>query len=148
MNILGTQLTLQHQAFEVYLSGCNPPHCRGCHNPESWDFNSGSPATPLLIQQIKTRIMSAGPLVNRIWLLGGEPLDQPLEELEWLIRELRETGRPVWMFTRYSKEQIPERIKEALSVVKTGAYIPELASDDHVEYGVKLASTNQHIYRV
>ena len=26
----------------LWVSGCSL-HCKGCHNPQTWDFNSGKP---------------------------------------------------------------------------------------------------------
>lgn len=148
MRLLGTQVSLQYGAFEIYLSGCKPPHCRGCHNPESWDFERGTEITHDLVEKLKKRILSAEPLVERVWILGGEPLDQPLDELEDFLRQLSQTYKPIWLFTRYEKDHIPESILSFLSAVKTGPFIPEKRSEMHEEYGVRLASTNQHIYRI
>ena len=31
-------------SVSVYVQGC-PQHCKGCHNPETWDFQGGQPFT-------------------------------------------------------------------------------------------------------
>jgi len=31
-------------SVSVYVQGC-PHHCKGCHNPETWDFRGGEPYT-------------------------------------------------------------------------------------------------------
>ena len=36
--------------FSIYLSGCRH-HCRGCHNPESWNPASGHPLTREKIEE-------------------------------------------------------------------------------------------------
>ena len=39
--------------FTVFFQGC-PHHCPGCHNPETWPFEGGTPFTPeQLIQMAK-----------------------------------------------------------------------------------------------
>ena len=43
MNIIQTQYTLKRKSLEIYKSGCRGPHCKGCHNPETWEFNQGIP---------------------------------------------------------------------------------------------------------
>lgn len=80
MNIDGTETNLRHKALEIYISGCKPPHCAGCHNPELWDFSKGDPwqeAIRLLGDKISA--LKESGLVEIVWLLGGEPLDQDEE---------------------------------------------------------------------
>lgn len=145
MNVLATQFSLPHRALEIYLAGCCSPHCEGCHSPHSWDFSAGTPYDParfhLLLQ---AKLEDAGILVQHIWVLGGEPLDLPEEEFEAFSRNLLRHRKPLWLFTRYEFDQIPDWIGQVYSRVKTGRYdknLPPIEID-----GLTLASSNQMLW--
>lgn len=145
MNILTTEYSLRHEALEVYLSGCNGPHCPGCHNKESWDFGVGRPFGDC-IHELEDKITSYGDLIENIWILGGEPLDQPHDKLENLLIALHRYGKPIWLFTRYSLDEVPKGIRFWCSYIKTGRYDRNLLTEQNIQYGVKLASSNQEIH--
>jgi len=76
MRIAGTQFTLKTKSFEIYVSGCaGNPHCKGCHNPETWDFNIGDEFDDKLKEQISNKITSFNNIIENIMIFGGEPLD-------------------------------------------------------------------------
>ena len=148
MNILGTQYTVQNKAFEIYLSGCNAnPHCKNCHNPESWNFNCGEPYDDIYFNKILTKINEFSSLIENIWILGGEPLDQDRKELKRFLFEMGNFNRSIWLFTRYEIDEIPRDIKKMCDYIKTGPYIEALSVKENEYYGVNLASSNQKIYR-
>lgn len=142
MNILTTEYSLAHKALEVYVAGCNPPHCPGCHNPEGWAFDQGTPwkeALPSLL--FKAQAFSR--LVRNIWVLGGEPLDQDHSELCEFLVKMRGTGKTLWVFTRYTEDLIPDWLLKTADYIKTGPYKENLNSV--VQHGIRLASSNQRI---
>ena len=145
MNILGTEISLKHKAFEIYLAGCIAPHCPGCHNPESWDFSAGTALTPNALKKLIASIEDAGELVKNIWIMGGEPLHQQKNELMKLLKSLEKTDKDVWLFTRYQLEDVDPDILEKLNFIKCGAYMQDKASDKYTCRGIPLASTNQYI---
>lgn len=146
MNILGTEVSLKHKAFEIYLAGCIAPHCPGCHNPESWDFSAGTALTPTTLKKIIATVEDAGDMVENIWVMGGEPLHQPLDELIKLLERLNTTNKKIWLFTRYdSVEDINIRIVNLIDYIKLGPYVKELAEEGYSSHGIPLASTNQYI---
>ena len=87
MNILGTSYTLQYNSLDIYLAGCSgSPHCVGCHNPESWDFDKGTPYDLDYFTTIKEKVETFDSLINNIMIFGGEPLDQKLLDfLDFLL---------------------------------------------------------------
>ena len=144
MRVLATEYSLSHKALEIYLSGCNPPHCPGCHNPETWDFNQGTPyqaALPRILQKIE----SFHTLIENVWILGGEPLDQDHKALECFLSAFQGL-RPIWLFTRRELADIPEDVLTLCSYVKTGRYNQENQAKAFEMYGVALASLNQQIH--
>ena len=145
MNILTTEYSLQHEALEVYVSGCNGPHCPGCHNKESWDFGVGRYYHDCL-PEIEVKLKTHESLIENIWLLGGEPLDQPHDKLENLLIWLHRFGKPLWLFTRYRLDEVPKGIRFWCSYIKTGCFDRNLLTDNNFQYGVKLASNNQEIH--
>ena len=83
--------------FSIYLSGCRH-HCRGCHNPESWNPASGHPLTREKIEEFIEAINS-NPLLDGITFSGGDPFYSP-EDFLPLIKEFSErTGQNIWCYT-------------------------------------------------
>lgn len=147
MNILSTQYSIQHKAFEVYVAGCRQ-RCKGCHNPETWDFDQGYYFLESFFnKKIKLKIIQFYDLIEHIWVLGGEPLDQDLNELKKLLTLLKQFDKKVWLWTSREIDEIPVDIKGLCDYIKTGRYIERLRSEDYIQHGVKLASTNQKIWQ-
>lgn len=144
MNIVSFQFTLLQRSLEIYLSGCYAV-CEGCHNEELRDFDLGTPYKEKL-NEIDEKIKTG--LVKKIWVLGGEPLDQDLDELEDLLIYLKRYNLPIWLFTRQEINDVPERIKKYCSYIKTGYYKKDDESYVDPETGITLASRNQKIIKI
>ena len=144
MNYLYLDLILNNpKRIEIYLSGCNAPHCENCHNPETWNFNSGTIVDINIINLIK----KYEEFFDHIWILGGEPLDQLKDSLLWLLGWLETIDKKIWLWTRYDFEEIDEEILKYCDYVKCGKYINDNSSY-MTEYGFKLASSNQKIHKL
>ena len=99
--------------FSIYLSGCRH-HCRGCHNPESWNPASGHPLTREKIEEFIEAINS-NPLLDGITFSGGDPFYSP-EDFLPLIKEFSErTGQNIWCYTGYlfDKDVLDKMCKES-----------------------------------
>ena len=86
----------------VFLQGC-PHHCKGCHNPETWDPTGGT----LMDTRDIVAMMDKNPMLDGITLSGGEPFMQSTqcEELALLAHS---RGLNVWCYTGYTWETIEE----------------------------------------
>lgn len=149
MNILATQYTLTRKSLEIYLAGCNGnPHCSGCHNPETWNFNQGTQYNKKYFNnEIKAKIENFDDMINNIEIFGGEPNDQNLKDLRLMLEDLQTLHKKIWLFTRYSFDKIPNFELQLCDYIKCGAYIPKLKIKDNIQYGIKLATSNQKIYK-
>lgn len=83
----------------VYLAGCNH-RCPGCHNPQSWDIFNGE---DFLIEHLIEEIEKFGN--KKVTLTGGDPLYQGEATYE-LVKELKDRGYNVWLYTGYTYEDI------------------------------------------
>jgi anaerobic ribonucleoside-triphosphate reductase activating protein len=147
MNITSTQYTLSNKSLEIYLSGCNGnPKCTNCHNPMLWDFSLGNDWIEE-IDNITIKINLFNDMVDNIMIFGGEPLDQNLIELQSFLKILSYRGKHIWLFTRYELENISNEIKYLCDYIKCGRYEESLTTDTNIQYGIKLATSNQHIYK-
>lgn len=111
----------------LFVSGCKF-HCKDCFNSESWDFNSGK----LFNEEAERKLieLASRPYINRITILGGEPLaDGNYQEIGKLIPKLPK--KLIWMFTGYTLEELLQD-KNRLDVVKMvdvlvdGRFVTEL----------------------
>ena len=148
MNVLATQYTLSRKAFEIYVAGCKGnPHCTNCHNPESWNFDIGDLYNEVYFEKIKTKVQDFDNMITSIQIFGGEVNDQNHNELEQMLRDLKTLNKPIWIFTRYDLKDCPEFELELCDYIKTGRYIEELNCSNNLQYGIQLATENQHIYK-
>lgn len=144
MKISATQIdNKDFETMEIYLSGCKEPHCAGCHNPELWDFEVGENFEKVLDSIIEKCLKNH---IKRVWVLGGEPLDQNLHELERLLKKLVDNDLEVCLFTRYSV--IPMYIFSLCSYIKFGAYQKHLEEKFDKHLGITLASSNQNVIKL
>ena len=61
-------------SVSLFLQGC-PFHCKGCHNPETWNPNGGEVWDwNVLINHI-LELITANGIQRNLSILGGEPLD-------------------------------------------------------------------------
>ena len=84
----------------IFCQGC-PHHCKGCHNPETWEFGAG---TRMAVERI-ARIVSENPLCRGVTFSGGEPFAQAAGFAR-LARLLKEAGYEVASYTGYTFEQL------------------------------------------
>lgn len=90
----------------LWVSGCKI-HCKGCQNPESWDFNSGK----LFDESDKQKLFEAldKPYIQGITFSGGHPLENNnVETVYLLVKEIKEKfpTKDIWLYTGYTWDQI------------------------------------------
>lgn len=142
--IVATQFNLKNKALEIYFSGCKRG-CDGCHNPEIQDFNLGSEYYKW-IKQIKLKIEEFDSLIENVWILGGEPLDNNFWDVFEIIINIP-NKKKVWVFTGYELDEVPAMYKIWCDYIKCGKYDNKLLVDNNIQYNVKLSSSNQNIYK-
>lgn len=90
----------------LFVSGCTH-HCKGCFQPETWNFDYGEKYTKETEDEI---IESLKPdYVDGITLLGGEPFEpENQRELVKLLRRIKKElpKKTVWSFSGYTYEEL------------------------------------------
>jgi anaerobic ribonucleoside-triphosphate reductase activating protein len=129
------------------LSGCHG-NCLDCYNPELKSFYVGE----YIDKEVKLRILHKinlfKSLINNVWIVGGEPLDNNQLELIDLLKFIKiNTCTVIWLWSRYDIGRISTNIKQYCDFIKSGEYIPELKTEANIQYGITLATSNQNIYK-
>ena len=90
----------------LFVSGCRN-RCKGCFQPETWDFSYGKPFTEETEEKILA--MLAPSYIKGLTLLGGEPFEPENQAvLLPFLRRVREAypNKTVWAFTGYTLEAL------------------------------------------
>lgn len=145
MKIVAIEYTLIYKSVDIFVSGCKYRSVHCC-NPELWDFDLGEEYSPKIIKRITNLIKDFPKLIENIFIMGGEPLDQDPAELFKMVKDLEQFNKSIWLFTRFSLDAVPEPLKKICSFIKTGEYLPALKGENY-QYGVELATTNQNIWK-
>ena len=126
--------------FVLFLQGCRM-HCKGCQNPQTWDFEGG---TLVSCHDILSRVQG-DPLVHGITFSGGEPFEQA-QALVPLAAALKERGYHLMAFSGYTFEQLREKpgCKELLSLLDLLVDGPFLEEQKSLELRFR-GSRNQRI---
>lgn len=113
----------------LWVQGCDI-HCKGCHNPQTWDFSAGHNFT----QQDKNTLMEElqKPYITRLTISGGHPLDKHnFEDVLELVKEvkIKFPTKDIWLYTGYLYEELYyreiSRILLYIDVLVDGPYIEE-----------------------
>lgn len=84
----------------IWTQGCSH-NCKGCHNPETHDFNGGA---LIDIEDIKKELMNLK-FQDGITLSGGDPFMQPDACLE-IAKFAKKIGLNVWTYTGFTFDQL------------------------------------------
>lgn len=118
----------------LFVSGCRN-HCKGCFQPETWDFNYGKKFDDSTIDIVISLLDN--PNISGLTILGGEPFEpenQP--DVLKLILAVRKQlpNKTIWIYTGNSLEKdllkgknhldnITESILHNIDVLIDGPYI-------------------------
>ena len=89
----------------IFVSGCKHK-CKGCHNKETWDFESGTPFDIETQNAIFSKIAGAE-YIEGITLSGGDPMYHA-EELLFFIKKYRQLfpEKTLWLYTGFVYEEV------------------------------------------
>ncbi len=111
----------------LFVSGCRN-HCKGCFNPETWDFDYGRSFTRATEDEIIEALRPSW--IQGLSILGGEPTEE--ENAAVLIPFLKRVravlpDKDIWLYSGYTYEAL--RDKEILTladVLVDGPFLLEL----------------------
>lgn len=98
----------------LWTQGC-PNHCKGCQNPETWDYDAGQ---LVKIDDIKKELATLKGQTG-LTFCGGEPFVQAKackEIADWVRKEL---DWDVWSFSGFTYEVIKKYGKEPWEFLKS-----------------------------
>lgn len=90
----------------IFAQGC-PHRCKGCHNPETHDFEGGY----LMSLEDIVQLPSRNPLLDGVTFSGGEPFSQA-KAFSMLGRRFKDLGLDIMTYTGYTYEFLLEKSKE------------------------------------
>ena len=136
----------------LFVSGCRH-HCKGCFNPETWDFEYGELYTEETQEKI-LKLLAPG-YIKGFTLLGGEPFEpENQRELVKLLKRIKEEypGKDVWCYSGYLYDvdlakggkvhtDVTEEMLFYIDVLVDGEFVEELKDVSLVFRG----SSNQRI---
>lgn len=121
----------------LFVSGCTNK-CKGCFQPETWNFNYGQEYTKETEDFIIKELSKA--YYTGLTILGGEPFEPSNQkELINLIRRVKEEcpGKTIWMYTgfTYDKDlvaggcrytEVTDEILDSIDILVDGRFEEEL----------------------
>ena len=113
----------------LWTQGCGH-HCKGCQNPQTWDFNGGG-LVPIeaVYEAIDELEYQTG-----ITFSGGDPMYQP-EACNIIAEYAKSKGLNIWVYTGFTFEEIMKLAEKnpvyldflsKIDVLVDGQYVDEL----------------------
>ena len=94
----------------IFAQGC-ARHCTGCHNPETWDFNGGTPKKIDDLLELARR----NPLCHSVTFSGGEPFEQARALVD-LARYLKGMRYSLMSYSGYTLEELEAKAESDSAV--------------------------------
>ena len=121
-------------SVSFFTQGC-PHKCKGCHNPETWDFEGGKEFTPKVLDEIY-EALRANDIERSFCIMGGEPLCEQNLLLTYIVLQEVKAHFPdvkIYIWTGYYYKQLLEMtdpkvelILGMVDVLIDGPYIEKL----------------------
>lgn len=111
----------------LFVSGCRN-HCKGCFQPETWDFHYGQPYNRFTANEI---IKALSPEhISGLSILGGDPMEPEniteVTTLCYLVKKLY-PDKTIWLYTGYRWETLKDlEIMKYIDVMVDGPFIEDL----------------------
>jgi anaerobic ribonucleoside-triphosphate reductase activating protein len=130
----------------LFVSGCRN-RCKGCFNPETWDFNYGELFNMRVIDDILEAL--APDHIAGLTVLGGDPMEpENIIGVDALSRAVKEKypDKTIWIYTGYTYERLKNivDVMEYIDVLVDGPFI-ESKKDISLKFR---GSSNQRIIDV
>jgi anaerobic ribonucleoside-triphosphate reductase activating protein len=117
--------------ISIFVQGCNF-HCKGCFNPETWDYDGGKLFTDKTFDKIIE--ISNKPYIKRLSVLGGEPLsDKNIIDMYSFLESYKKIfpNKEIWLYSGYKFEEIKSnsnknRILQYIDILIDGQFVEEL----------------------
>jgi anaerobic ribonucleoside-triphosphate reductase activating protein len=129
----------------LFVSGC-PHHCKGCFNPELWNYDAGQDMTTKQFAEIID--LCSKPYISGLSLLGGEPL---APENVYTVSNIAQffkhhfPNKTIWCYTGYRWEDVKRfSIMRYIDILVDGQFVEEL-KDPRLKFR---GSSNQRIIDV
>ena len=94
----------------LFVSGCSH-HCKGCFQPETWDFNYGKPFTEDTEELIFS--MLEPDYIAGLTVLGGEPMEYQnvvaLFPFVYWVHHRYSPEKTIWLYTGSTYEELMMR---------------------------------------
>ena len=90
----------------LFVSGCRN-RCKGCFQPETWDFNYGNAFTDSTAEEIFSAVDN--PSVRGLTVLGGEPMEPENQKalLPFMLEYKRRfPQKTIWLYTGNLYEEL------------------------------------------
>lgn len=90
----------------LWVAGC-PHHCKGCHNPESWDETNGQEFTNGTLATLIEALNK--PYIQGLTFSGGDPLAPcNRDKVKEIAREVkaRLPDKDIWLYTGYYFKEV------------------------------------------
>lgn len=104
----------------IWFCGC-PRRCKGCSNPELWEFQDQYYTSPQLVYDLVKQVAKDHP-IDGFTITGGDPLYQA-NDLQHLIALLRAISEDILVYTGYSLNEISTDQLNGIAVLIDGEYI-------------------------
>jgi anaerobic ribonucleoside-triphosphate reductase activating protein len=108
----------------LFVSGCRN-RCKGCFNPETWDFNFGKKFTLSTLTDILIGLEK--PYISGLTILGGDPLEpENLPTVTAICRTIKtiNSDKSIWIYTGYLYEDFQNlELFDYVDVVIDGKFI-------------------------
>lgn len=122
----------------IWFCGCSK-RCKGCSNPELWEFNDRYRTSPQAVFSLVKMITDSYP-VDGFTITGGDPMFQP-DSLKILLKMLCKINSDILVYTGFKIDEINESYLDNISVLIDGEYV-----EDQNDGCVLRGSRNQKIH--